>query len=110
MKLSNKYAVYIARVRFVEARDFKLRPVIVISLPRSTFKITTVIPVFSNEAYEDIDVNLVEWQKAGLIKKSVAKIYRMTSMAQTDLLEEIGRLDEADIRLIKIALNQHLEL
>lgn len=110
MSLTEKYVVYLARVRFVEISAFKIRPVIALSKPRGTYNIITVVPIFSNKNLEEIDVDLVNWQNAGLSVASVARIHRLSSMAQVDLLEEIGRLDEEDIKLVKLALNRHFEI
>jgi mRNA-degrading endonuclease toxin of MazEF toxin-antitoxin module len=59
---------------------------------------------------DSIDVQLKEWIKSGLLKPSVARIHRITTMLQSDLLAEIGELKEHDIENIQSSLRKLLAL
>lgn len=104
------YGVYLARVRFVEASAYKLRPVIVINRPAGSYNIVTVVPVFSSTEPEPTDVILSDWQSAGLRKDSVARVHRLAGIAQVDLLEALGSLEAKDIQTLKQAIKGHLGL
>ncbi len=104
------FGLYLARVRFVESGGFKTRPVIVVSQASAVYGLVTVVPVFSAGHSEPIDVTLKNWQKMGLIQPSIARVHRLTAMSKVDILEELGGLQPEDIKLIKQALKQHLDL
>lgn len=110
MSSSALYGVYLARVRFVETSSFKLRPIIVISLPAGIHGIVTSVPVSSSTDPEAVDVALSDWRSAGLSKASVARVHRMAGIAQIDLLERLGNLQAKEIQLLKQAIKRHLGL
>ncbi len=104
------FGLYLARVRFVESGTFKMRPVIVVSQAFGIYGVVTIVPVFSDAHSESVDVALRSWQAIGLSRPSVARVHRLTAMAQVDLLEKLGNLPAEDIKMIKQALKHHLEL
>ncbi len=53
-------------------------------------KVIAIVPVSSRLAREDIDVTITEWSNAGLLKPSIARVHRLTTMLQADLIAELG--------------------
>lgn len=104
------YAVCLAKFKFLESEQFKVRPVIVVGHPYGARQIVAVIPISSSAATESIDVVLQNWQAAGLLKTSVARVHRISAIMQKDLLEGIGLIDNIDQMAIKSALKQLLIL
>lgn len=104
------YSVCLARFRFLESDQHKIRPVIVVSKPRGKLQILMTIPVSSSLASEEVDVRLEDWQDSGLVKPSVARVHRLTAILQQDVLEEIGMIDAKHKRAIIHALKTLLEL
>jgi len=105
-----RYGIYTARFPFLEIRGEKIRPVIVISAPHSEHNIVVIVPISSKSGLEAIDVKLGYWQDEGLMKPSVARVHRLTSMLQSDLLAELGQLTERDAALVRKSLQKLLEL
>ena len=68
------------------------------------------IPVSSTARTEPVDVVLENWQEFGLLKPSVARIHRLSSILEYDLLEEIGTVDDKHTQTIKEALRNLLDL
>jgi len=104
------YTVCLAKFRFLESQQFKIRPVIVAGRPYGVRQIVAVIPISSSAGAESIDIDLQNWQAAGLLKVSVARIHRISATMQKDLLEEIGSIDRIDQIAIKAALKELLIL
>lgn len=110
MNQPNVLGVYTARFAFLEKPHAKIRPVIVVSQPQSQHNIIAVVPISSKEHRETIDVQLAEWQQAGLRKPSVARVHRITTMLQADLVAELGTLQANDARNVRTALRKLLTL
>jgi mRNA-degrading endonuclease toxin of MazEF toxin-antitoxin module len=104
------YTACLAKFRFLESEQFKVRPVIVVGHPYGARQIVVVIPVSSSAGAESIDVVLQNWRAAGLLKTSVARVHRISATMQKDLLEEIGSIDKIDQTAIKSALKKLLIL
>jgi mRNA-degrading endonuclease toxin of MazEF toxin-antitoxin module len=104
------YTVCLAKFRFLESEQFKVRPVIVARHPYGTRQVVAVIPISSSAGAESIDVVLQNWQAAGLLKASVARVHRISATLLKDLLEEIGSIDKIDQAAIKVALKELLIL
>ncbi len=104
------FTVCLAKFRFIESDQFKIRPVIIVGFPHGERQILMVIPITSSAEPEPIDVTLKNWQDVGLLKPSVARVHRLTAVLQKDLLEEIGSIDKNDQVNIRVALKELLVL
>lgn len=80
------------------------------SQPHGAFNVICVVPVSSRVTSESVDVTLVDWQQAQLVKPSVARVHRLTTILQSDLVTELGQLGEKDSGKLKEALSQFLYL
>lgn len=104
------YGVYTARFPFLEASEGKVRPVIVVSGPQGQHNVIAVIPVSSKVTRESVDYTLGDWNNEGLIKPSVARVHRLTTMLQSDLLTELGSLTVSDTKDLQESMRAYLSL
>lgn len=102
--------VYTARFPFLDSEETKIRPVIVISKPQGPHKVIAIVPVSSRPAREDVDVTITEWNKAGLLKPSIARVHRLTTMLQVDLIAYLGALSSEEVRKLQASLRKYLNL
>jgi hypothetical protein len=93
--LVKSFTIYVARFRFLESSQQKLRPVIAIGKLYGEHRILAVIPVSASAHQEIVDVSITNWRQCGLLKPSVARVHRLTAMLEADLLQELGAVDDA---------------
>jgi len=104
------FGVYTAQFPFLDTQEVKIRPVIVVSRPQGQHKILAVVPTSSKSPLEEVDVVLSRWPDEGLLKPSVARIHRLTTMLQSDLIAELGELAQNDRQNLQSALKRFLDL
>lgn len=104
------YGVYTARFPDLDRGSDKIRPVVVVSEPYGQYKVVAIIPVSSRLELESVDTSLSGWNKEGLLKPSIARTHRMTTMLQADFIAELGVLDNQDIRNLQASLRAFLNL
>ena len=104
------FGLYTAQFPFLDTHENKLRPVIVISQPQGRHNIVVIIPISSQIKREGPDMVLRQWKSEGLIKPSVARVHRLTTMLQSDLIAELGELQSKDIKSLKDAIRTFLDL
>ena len=102
--------VYTAQFPFLDTQETKIRPVIVISKPQGRHKIVAVVPVSSKSMAESVDVSLRHWSGEGLLRPSVARVHRLTTLLQADLIAELGELMSEDKQSLQVALKRLLNL
>ncbi len=95
---------------FLDSEETKIRPVIVISKPQGSHKVIAIVPISSRPMREDVDVAITEWSEAGLLKPSIARVHRLTTMLQADLIADLGELDQEGIRALRASLRKYLDL
>ena len=110
MKSARLFGVYTAELPFIESEDTKIRPVVVISHPHSEYNMVVVIPISSRLKCETVDFQFQDWLQVGLLKPSVARVHRITTMLQADLKTELGVLSGSDTQKLKAALSKLLLL
>jgi mRNA-degrading endonuclease toxin of MazEF toxin-antitoxin module len=104
------FGLYTARFPFLDSQETKIRPVIVISKPQGQHKVIAIVPVSSRPISEDTDIALAGWSSEGLLKPSVARVHRLTTMLQADLIAELGTLDRQDKQALQDSLRKILNL
>jgi mRNA-degrading endonuclease toxin of MazEF toxin-antitoxin module len=104
------YGVYLAKVGFLESGGFKIRPIIVISKPRGRFHAVMAIPISTQIDRTDVDILLGDLAGTGLLKPSIARVHRLSAIAGTQVLEEIGSIDKKHQEVIKSALKELFKL
>ena len=102
--------VYTARFPYLDSSEDKIRPGIVVSKPFSKFGIIAIIPISSKATLQTVDVTLGEWKSAGLARASVARVHRLTTMLQSDLIAELGQLSTKDVKALKTSIQKFLDL
>jgi mRNA interferase MazF len=98
------------RLPLLETEKNKVRPVIVISKPRSEHNIVIVVPVSSQAGQEDVDIALSDWQAEGLVKPSIARTHRLSALLQSELTSQLGELSANDLNKLLGALKKLLIL
>ena len=104
------FGLYTAQFPFLDTVETKIRPVIVVSKPHGKHHIVAIIPVSSQTKREEVDVALKQWGREGLLKPSVARVHRLTTMLQSDLFAELGTLQTDDVQMIKKSMRNLLNL
>lgn len=110
MKGPKLYGIYLAQFPFLETQEAKIRPVIIIGNPQGKYNVVAVVPISSKTKREKADVVLKDWKQEKLIKPSVARVHRLTSMLQSDLLTELGTLKKEDKQKLQDSLRELLQL
>jgi len=57
-----------------------------------------------------LDITLNDWQAAGLLKPSVARIGRIVTAEKSIFLRRLGVLSARDLEAVRQAWNQHMKL
>jgi mRNA interferase MazF len=104
------FGVYTAKLPFIELPTSKIRPVVVVSAPSGQHNLVIVIPLSSQTKRQPVDRALAHWRNAGLVKPTVARVHRLTTMSQADLTSELGVLNTSDIEQLKTALRSLFQL
>ena len=110
MSVPKVFGLYTARFPFLDSEETKIRPVIVISKPQGQHKVIAIVPVSSRLTSEEVDMVIAEWSEAGLLKPSVARVHRLTTMLQTDLIADLGVLSTEEVQALQISLRKYLDL
>lgn len=104
------FGVYTARFPFLDSQEAKVRPVVVISKPQGPHNVIAIMPVSSRLITETVDVVLSGWNSEGLLRPSVARVHRLTTMLQADLIAKLGILNEKDKQTLQNSLRSFLNL
>jgi len=57
-----------------------------------------------------LDVELADWQQAGLLKPSVARLDRLVTAEKSVLWRRLGALSDRDKSAVREAWNRHMKL
>lgn len=104
------HGIYTAQFPFLDTSEVKIRPVIVISPPIGKYNAIAVVLVSAKATPENVDVVLKHWKSENLLKPSVARVHRLTTMLQADLLAELGSLTKEDAKQLQDSLRKFLRL
>lgn len=110
MSAAVAFGVYTAKFPFLENDKEKVRPVIVVSKPYGRYNIVTVVPLSARTKQEEVDIALFEWQYAGLMGPSIARVHRLSALLQSELTSQLGNLGEKDQADLLEALKKLLGL
>lgn len=110
MSTPKVFGIYTAQFPFLDAQEAKIRPVIVIGKPHGPHKVLAVVPISSKSTLEEVDIALHHWSDAGLLKSSIARVHRLTTMLQSDFIAELGELAQDDRQNLRSALRRLLDL
>lgn len=104
------FGVYTAQIPFLGTQGAKVRPVIVVSKSYGQHGVIAIIPISSKVTRETVDTAIDSWKAAGLMKSSIARVHRLTTMLQSDLIAELGKLEMRDVDAIKASVKTFLSL
>lgn len=99
--------VYICEFPFTSGAGSKVRPALILfDLQQDAVicRVTSVLRV------GPLDVALKDWQAAGLLKPSVARLDRIVTAEKSIFLRKLGQLSSVDLQSIRAVWNQHMTL
>ena len=99
--------IYICEFPFTSGVGNKVRPALVLFDLHQDAVICRVTSVLRAGA---LDVTLNDWQSAGLLKPSVARLDRIMTAEKTIFLRKLGQLSAADLQAVRTTWNQHMTL
>ena len=99
--------VFICQFPFTSGETSKVRPALVLFDLQQEAIICRVTSVLRNGP---LDIRLVDWQAAGLLKPSVARIDRIVTAEKTVFLRRLGVLSLSDLLSVRSAWNQKMWL
>ena len=99
--------VFICQFPFTSGNATKIRPALVLFDLQQDAVICRVTSVSRTGA---LDVTLNDWQAAGLLKPSVARLDRLVTAEKTVFLRRLGVLSDADLASVRGAWNEHMTL
>ncbi|MCW5552430.1 MAG: type II toxin-antitoxin system PemK/MazF family toxin [Verrucomicrobiae bacterium] len=99
--------VFICQFPFTSGAMSKTRPALVLfDLPQDAIicRLTSVL----HEG--PLDVRLADWQAAGLLKPSVARLDRLVTAERTVFIRRLGVLTAGDLQRVRTVWNQQMRL
>jgi mRNA interferase MazF len=94
-------------VPFTSGATSKLRPALVLfNLPDDVI----ICRITSVNRTGPLDVALKDWQTAGLLRPSVARLDRIVTAEKTVLLRRLGSLSSTDQEVVRRTWNQYMKL
>jgi len=92
--------VWLADVLFKGTRHTKQRPVIIVGNELALDIDVIIAPVTSQQPRNQFDVVLEYWKEAGLLKPSVVRTTKITSVHGSELKRHLGSLHNHDLERI----------
>jgi len=99
--------IFISQFPFTSGTMSKIRPVLVLFDLRED---VIVCRVTSAQHSGPLDVVLIGWQAAGLLKPSIARLDRLVTAEKSVLLRRLGCLCPADLAAVRTRWNQHMKM
>ena len=99
--------VFLCQFPFTSGTGSKIRPALVLLDLQQDAVICRMTSVNRTGT---LDVTLNDWQAAGLLKPSVARLDRLVTAEKTIFLRRLGVLSAADLAAVRQAWNQHMTL
>jgi mRNA interferase MazF len=99
--------IIICQFPFTSGAVSKLRPALVLfDLQQDAI----ICRVTSAERRGPLDVVLTDWQAAGLLRPSVARLDRIVTAEKAVLVRRLGRLSSRDLESVRSTWNQKMTL
>ena len=99
--------IFICQFPFTSGAASKIRPALVLFDLEQDAIICRVTGVLRTGP---LDVPLTDWQTAGLLKPSVARLDRIVTAERSIFLRRLGALSAEDQKTIRDRWNQHMRL
>lgn len=99
--------VYICQFPFTSGTVGKIRPVLVLF----DLQLDAIVCRVTSAAKRGpLDITLVDWKSAGLLKPSVARLDRIVTAERSIFIRQLGSLSLADTTAVRAAWNQYMRL
>jgi mRNA interferase MazF len=98
--------VFICQFPFTSGATSKIRPALVLFDLQQDAIICRITSLFRTTP---LDVPLTDWNSAGLLKPSIARIDRIVTAEKIVFLRRIGCLTARDLDAVRVAWNQHMK-
>ena len=99
--------IFICQFPFTSGASSKIRPALVLFDLQQDAIICRATGVLRTDA---LDVTLKDWQTAGLLKPSVARLDRLVTAEKAIFVRRLGALSPDDQKAIRDRWNQHMRL
>jgi len=99
--------IFICQFPFTSGAASKIRPALVLFDLEQDAIICRVTGVLRTGA---LDVTLNDWQTAGLLRPSVARLDRVVTAEKSIFVRRLGALSAGDQKAIRDRWNQHMRL
>ena len=99
--------IFLCQFPFTSGAVSKTRPALVLF---DLLQDAVICRVTSVPRSGPLEVSLNDWQAAGLLKPSVARLDRLVTAEKTIFLRRLGVLSPADQAAVRSAWNQHMTL
>lgn len=101
------WEIWHARFAYEGGKGYKYRPVIILGR-KGDGSIAMMVTSSTNKLHMEHDYLLVDWESAGLVKPSIARIDRIAEIPASSFGSAgfIGRLSESDIASITEVLSK----
>ncbi len=99
--------IIICKFPFSSEADSKVRPALVLfDLQQDAI----ICRITSVQHFGVLDVAINEWQSAGLLKPSVARLDRIITAEKTIFLRRLGILAPNDLKTVRMTWNRYMRL
>jgi mRNA interferase MazF len=99
--------IVLCRFPFTSGVGSKVRPALILFDLNSD---AVICRVTSSTAKSPSDVELADWQAAGLLKNSVARLDRLVTAERTIFIKRLGKLTPGDLNTVRAIWNLRMTL
>jgi mRNA interferase MazF len=99
--------IHLCRFPFTSGGEFKIRPALVLFDLAEDALICRVTSVLRNSP---LDVQVKEWQSAGLLKPSIVRLDRLVTAEKSIFLRPLGILSANDAETVRGVWNTRMRL
>ena len=99
--------VFICQFPFTSGTGSKMRPALVLFDLQQDAVICRITSILRNGP---MDITLADWQEAGLLKPSIARLDRIVTAEKTIFVRRLGTLSVPDLNAVRTLWNQHMRL
>jgi mRNA interferase MazF len=89
--------VWLANVLLRGSDQYKQRPVVLVGNDLAVDIDVIMAPVTSQEARNEFDIVLEYWEESGLVKPSIVRVSKITTIHGSELIRRLGVLHEHDL-------------
>ena len=99
--------IFICQFPFTSGAESKIRPALVLF---DLLQDAVICRMTSVPCNGPLDVTIAEWQAAGLLRPSFARLDRMVTAESSILVRRLGILSAGDLQSVRSVWNQRMKL